>query len=225
MKKTIRNAILCLVTLMFVVPILGAQELGKYRNISLGTSLAKVLKQTEQKQADVKTLHQTPALLQEVTWWPPLLPGSAYQADSVRQVLFSFYNGELYKMNVSYERSAVEGMTPEDMVKSISRKYGAPTQTFTDPSSAANGQPEAEKKLIARWEDAQNSFDLVRSSYTEGFGLVIYCKSVDANAEVALSQALKVEEEQGPQKEALRLKQVSDDAEVARQKNLKSFQP
>jgi hypothetical protein len=111
------------------------------------------------------------------------------------------------------------------MVKSISKKYGAPAQTFTDPTSAANGQPEAEKKLIARWDDAQSSFDLVRSSYTEGFGLVIYSKSVDANAEVALTQALKLEEEQGPQKEALRLKQVSDDAEVARQKNLKSFQP
>jgi len=54
-------------------------------------------------------------------------PGISYQSDTVEQILFSFYNGELYKISVTYDRSSTEGLTEEDMVKSISAKYGPPT--------------------------------------------------------------------------------------------------
>jgi len=54
----------------------------------------------------------------------PSLPGTSYQSDTVEQILFSFYNGELYLMSVTYDQTATKGLTEEDMVKSISAKYG-----------------------------------------------------------------------------------------------------
>ena len=88
--KTMRSAILCFAVLLLAAPIIRAQDFSKYRNFSLGTSLATVLKHTNQKLTDVKVAQIRPALLQELSWWPPSISGAAYQADSVQEMLFSF---------------------------------------------------------------------------------------------------------------------------------------
>src|SRR2546425_580771 len=125
--KTMRSSILCFVVLLFAAPLLRAQDLSKYRHFTLGMSLTKVLERTEQRVADVKVVHGRPALMRELTWWPPNLPGISHQSDTVEQILFSFYNGELYKISVTYDRTSTEGLTEEDMMKSISAKYGPTT--------------------------------------------------------------------------------------------------
>jgi len=71
--------------------------------------MTRVLERTGQKMADAKLIHGRPALVQELNWWPPNLPGISYQSDTVEQILFSFYNGELYKISVTYDRSSTEG--------------------------------------------------------------------------------------------------------------------
>src|SRR4029077_11770908 len=125
--KTLRNSILCLGVVLLASPVLRAQDFSKYRGFSLGTSVATVLKQTEKRPIDVKVIHARPAILQELTWWPPAVPGASYRADSVEQMLFSFCNGELYKISVTYDVSSTQGLTTDDMVKSISAKYGPAT--------------------------------------------------------------------------------------------------
>ena len=125
--KTIRCSILCFVVLLLTAQLLWAQDLSKYRHFTLGMSLTRVLERTDQKMVDVKVIHGRPALVQEVNWWPPNLPGTSFQSDTVEQILFSFYNGELYKIFVTYDRTSTEGLTAEDMVKSISAKYGPAT--------------------------------------------------------------------------------------------------
>jgi hypothetical protein len=223
--KTIRNSILCFAALVLFTPPLTAQDLAKYRGISIGAKLPVVLKQTDQRQADVRSLHQSPALIQELNWWPPMLTGSSYQADNVRQIVFSFQNGELYKMSVSYDRSAVEGLTEADMVKSFSGKYGTPITPAAETHTSLTALQESDDKVIATWEDAQFSFNLMRTSFPNGFGLLIYSKKANAEAEHAVVEAVKLEVQQGPQIEADHQKKVADDLESARQKNLKSFRP
>src|ERR1700736_7075576 len=98
--KTMRVSMFCLAVLLLTVPMLHAQDLSKYRAFSLGTSLATVLKHTDQKVEDVKFIHGHPVLLQELTWWPPSLPGATYRSDSVEQIHFSFCNAALYKISV-----------------------------------------------------------------------------------------------------------------------------
>ena len=223
--KTIRSSILCLVVLLLAGPLLRAQDLSKYRHFTIGMDLNKVLQRTDQKIADVKVIHGQPALIQELTWWPPSLPGASYQADPVEQIHLSFYNAELYRISVTYDVSSTEGLTADDLVKSISAKYGPPTN-LTFPLEPAKFDPyEVRQKTVASWEDAQYSLNLVRSSFTDGLGLTIYSKSINAAAELAAVQAVELEKQEAPTREAQRQKKKSDDLEAARQKNRKTFRP
>jgi hypothetical protein len=223
--KTMRSLILCLVVSLLSAPLLRAQDLSKYRHFTFGMSLNRVLERTDQKMADAKVTHGRPVLIQELTWWPPNLPGTSFRSDTVEQILFSFYNGALYKISVTYDRTSTEGLTAEDMVKSISAKYGPPTNIALEIDSATNERYDVKQKLVASWEDSQYSFDLVRFSFSDVFGLVIYSKRVNAEAELAIAEAVKLDEQGGPKREAERLKKETDDLEVTRQKNQKSFRP
>lgn len=84
--KTIRSSILCLVVLLLLAPLLRAQDLSKYRHFTLGMSVTRLLERTGQKMADVNLIHGRPVVIQEVTWWPPNLPGASFQADTVEQI-------------------------------------------------------------------------------------------------------------------------------------------
>src|SRR3977135_1730108 len=223
--KTMRSSILCFVVLLLTAPLLRAQDLSKYRHFTLGMSLTKVLERTGQKMADVKLIHSRPALVQEIGWWPPSVPGVSFQSDTVEQILFSFYNGELYKISVTYDQTSTEGLTAEELVKSISAKYGPATNVAVEIDSAKNDGYVVRQKPVASWEDAQYSFNLARSSSTDHLGLIIYSKRVNAEAELAIAEAVKLEEQEGPNREAERQKKQTDDLEVARQKNRKIFRP
>ena len=223
--KTLCGWIPCIVVVLLLAPSLRARDLSKYRGFSLGTNLATVLKLTDQKLADVKVIHEHPALIEDVTWWPPSIPGPSYRSDSVEQILFSFYDGKLYKMFVTYDQASTEGLTSEDMVTSISAKYGLPAFVMPEVDTAKTHRYEVTHKLIAMWDDSQYSFNLVRSSFAGRFGLIICSKRVDAEAQRAVTEAMKLEEQAGPQKDADRQKKQLDNLEIERQKNRKIFRP
>jgi hypothetical protein len=223
--KRVRCTIFCLTTLLLTASTVGAQDLSKYRGFSLGANLATVLKLTDQKLADATVTHNGPALFQEVTWWPPNIPGPSYRADSVEQILFSFYNGTLYKMSVTYDESSTQGLTAGDMVKSISASYGLSTTLAPAADPAAIDRYETKGSLVATWEDTEYSFNLVHSAFTERFGLVLYSKRANAEAELAIAETVRLEKQNGPKREAERQKKQTDDLEVVRQKNQKTFRP
>src|SRR5216684_1023057 len=223
--KAMRSSILCFVVLLLTAPLLRAQDLSKYRHFTLGMSLTRVLERTDQKMAGVKVIHGRPALIQEVTWWPPTIPGSSYRSGTVEQILFSFYNAELYKICVTYDRTSTEGLTAEDMMKSISAKYGPATSVKPEVDSATNERYDMRQKPVATWEDSQYSFNLVRSSFSGSFELLIYSKRLNAEAEVALAEAVKLEKQEEPQREVELQKKQTGDLEATRQKNQKSFRP
>jgi hypothetical protein len=223
--KTMRSAALCFVVLLFTTPMLRAQDFSKYRNFSLGTSLAAVVKHTEQRLADVKATHDGSLLFQELTWRPAYSVGVSARAESVDELVFSFYKGELYKMVVTYERASTEGLRADDMVNSIAAKYGPATSVALEIDSAGNEQYELRQKPVASWEDSQYSFNLVRSQFSNAFQLVIYSKRVNAEADAALAQVVKVDELEAPQRAVVRQKKEADAIELTRQKNQKSFRP
>ena len=223
--KMLRSSTLCLVVFLLVAPLVRAQDLSKYRHFTLGMNLTKVLERTEQKLTDVKVIHSRPALIQELTWWPPNVPGTSFQSDSVEQILLSFYNGELYKIFVTYDRPSTEGLTEADIVKSISAKYGPATIVAPEIDSATNDRYDSKQKPVAFWEDEQYSLRLVRSSFNDVLGLVAFSKRANAQAELAIAEAVKLDEQEGPKRDAERQKKQTDDLEVARRKNQKSFRP
>lgn len=223
--KTMRISILCCVVLLFAAPLLCAQDLSKYRGFSFGMSLTALLKRTDLSISEVKAIHVHPALIQEVTWRPPNLAGPSFQSDSVEQIHFSFCNGGLYKISATYDRTSTEGLTAKDMIKAITAKYGPATNVVAEAGPVPNAQYDMKPKPVASWEDSQYSFNLVRSSFSGDFELVIYSKRANADAEDAILEAVKWEEEQAPQREAARQKKEMDDLAVARQKNQKNFRP
>jgi hypothetical protein len=81
------------------------------------------------------------------------------------------------------------------------------------------------QKSVASWEDSQSFFNLVRSPFTNRFGLVIYSKRLNADAELAIAEAAKLEEQERPGKEADQRKKEADDLEALRLKNQKTFHP
>jgi hypothetical protein len=224
--KRIRSTLLGLMALLVVMPLAGGQELSKYRGFSLGTSLKTILKQTEKRMADVRPVDGGSALFQELTWWPPSAPtSSADRSDSVEEVLFFFYKGELYKMSVSYDQVKTEGLQAADMVESISAKYGPATSVIAEPAGDRNPQFSTKQKIVAAWEDQETSVSLVRTAFTDRFGLVICAKHANMEAELALLEAARIDKEEGPAREAERQKKQTDERELIRQKNQKSFRP
>jgi hypothetical protein len=222
--NTLRSTSLLFAILFLSASAVAAQDLSKYRMFSLGSSVESVLKQTSMKTTDVKALHEHPALIQELAWWPPAGPGVAHRSDTAQQILFSFYNGELYKISVTYDRSAIEGLTEADMVQSLSGKYGAPTKASTESKLLGKNYSDTNSTIFATWENEQSSLSLVHA-YTDEFALLVVSKALGAQAEVAIAESAKLEEQQRPEKEAELRKKEAGELDTTRQKNKKSFQP
>ncbi len=222
--RTLRNSLLSLAILGLGAPALLAQDLFKYRAFSLGTTLPSVLKLTDQKPVDVKIIHDRPILMQELTWWPVNVSNTPTQAQSVERVVFSFYSGDLYKISVSYDRRATQGLTADDMIQRMTAMYGSPTTTASDAKSTKDDRFDSKQKVIATWADSLYSSNLVRTS-SEEFGLIVLTKARNAQAETADAEAIALDEQERPQREAAQLKKDDADLEITRQKNKKAFQP
>ena len=198
-------------------PVVDAQDLSRYRDFQLGMNLLAVAKQADVEPSEARVIHQRPALIQELQWRLRGSLSSSPQADPVSEVLFSFYNGELFRMVVNYDRHRTEGLTDEDMVEAISAKYGTATRPEAKIIlfSSFHVYNDSEK-VIARWEDSQYSFNLFRSSYQPTFGMLVYSKFLDAPARAAIVDAVQLDEQEAPQREIERQKQ-EDEANRAEQ--------
>jgi hypothetical protein len=225
MKKMMQKSMFALALLLLSTPVIFAQDLSKYRNFSLGMDLADVSKQVNGTPADARVVLPGAPLIQELTWWPEQSYPSPIPPQSVQDVLFSFYNGNLYKIAVTYESSATEGLTAEDMVRAVSAKYGAATvpAAATNPPIIAADSSAGE--TLAFWEDSQYSLTLSRSSLSDTFQLVVYSKQLNSKADAAIAEAMKQELDGAPQREIANVKKAADDLELTRQANLKAFRP
>ena len=224
--KMIRSLISSLFLILLSAPSIYGQDLSKYRNFSFGMSLVELSKQVDSQPLHTKLIHKRPALIQEVTWWPRESSGSSLQAEPVWQVFFTFYNRELYRILVTYDRHATEGLSDEDMVQAISAQFGTATRAAAaEISFSTNELYRSTEKVIARWEDSQYSINLIRSGFLNSFALVIFSKRLDAQAEAAIAEIVKLEGQEDPQKEIERQKKEAAKLEVTREKNRKTFRP
>jgi hypothetical protein len=161
--------------------------------------------------------------------WHPRSPVQAEpaKADPVQEGLLCFFNGELFRIVVTYDRYKVEGMTAEDLAQGISRIYGkATTPTAQIAYHSLYGETAA---VIARWEDAEYSYNLVRTGDQSSFALVLYSKRLDAPAQAAIVEAIRLEAQAAPQRE-LEKQRARDEAErlvaeQARAVNKPNFRP
>jgi hypothetical protein len=202
---------------------LCAGDLSSYRGFQFGMTLAAGAKRTG---SVVKIIHQRPALIQELDWRPASAVDSA-KADPAQDGTLSFYDGQLYRIVVTYDRYKVEGMTAADMVKSISTIYGVATEPGVDIPYHSNYGEVA--PVLARWEDPQYSYNLIQTGNRSSFALIMYSKRLDALAQAAIAESVRQDALDAPQK-ALNLQNKRDEEsrvklEKTRSVNLANFHP
>ena len=209
-------------------PSIDARDLSRYREFQFGMDLAAVAKLVDMRPSDAKVIHQRPALIQELNWQPQLSLTSS-QADPVRAIFFSFYNGELFRIVVNYDRYRTEGLTTEDVVEALSAMYGTATKPAAEVIFSSSQVYNDTEVVIARWEDSQYSFNLFRSSYQPTFGMVAYSKRLDSLARAAVAEAIRLDEQEAPQREIERQKKQDDEKRAAQEKarvaNKPNFRP
>ena len=176
------------------------KDLSGYRGFQLGSNLATIEKQVAAGRSEVKTIHRRPALIQELNWQPQSL-GSTPQRESVQEVVFSFYDGQLFQIAVTYDRYETEGMTADDFIEAISATYGT-AENPKLPSKPAQEQFGDQEEVVARWQDAQYSFDLIRGSYGPTFKMVGVLKRLEAPAQAAIDEAKRLDDQEAPQRDA-----------------------
>jgi hypothetical protein len=211
---------------------LEGQGPSHYRDFSFGSDLASVSDLAGVPASKAKTIHQRPAVLQDLEWRPSRwnVGSSAASTDPVEQIVFSFYNDQLFRVVVDYAHDRTEGMTDADMIEAISTVYGTPVKRIPGAIRAAS-QLEVESGLpVARWGDTEHAVVLFRtSSYREVFRLIVTEPALDDLARKATLQAMRLDEQDAPRREIARQKKERDDnraaADKARTANKGGFRP
>jgi hypothetical protein len=200
-------------------PLSYPRDLSRYREFQFGMDLLAVAKRADVEPSEARVVHQRPALIQELEWRPQRALGPSSEADPVKEVLFSFYNGELFRVLVNYDQSKTEGLTDEDMVEAISAQYGIATKPTAKIIlfSSFHIYNDSEK-VIARWEDTQYSFNLFRSSYQPTFGLLVFSKRLDRSAVAAIAEAIRLDDQEAPQREIERQRKQEEESRAAQEK-------
>ncbi len=219
------------VVLMVGTAAVDGQVAAHYRDFQLGGTVASVSALTGVPASEVKTIHTRPASLQNLEWRRPYTGGGQTAVDTVQQIAFSFYNDQLFRLVIDYDRDLTEGMTDRDMIDAISTMYGATVKA--PPAAASRGAystiDEESGTRVAGWGDAEYAAVLSRSSYGSGFKLIVTSIRLSALARSAESQAIRLDERDAPQRERARQQQEADklrDATAkARLANKAAFRP
>jgi hypothetical protein len=209
-------------------PVVSAQDLSKYREFQLGMSLAAVAQKTGVT-AVTQVPPQSSGLIQELRWQPADGLAASPPRDSVRKVLLSFFNGELFRIAVSYDWERTEGLTVEDMIAALTSTYGPPITPDSDLIPLLSRSSSGSDKIVAHWEDTQYSINLVRPSYASTFGLVMLSKRLDALARAAMVEAIWLDDQQSLARAIGRKRSLEDQDHVrqdqARTRNKATFRP
>ena len=209
---------------------LQSQERSGYRVFRLGESLASISTLTGVAASEAKTTQRRPATMQELLWRRPYsLSGTApAETDPVKEIVFSFYNDQLSKIVVDYDRDRTAGLTDADVADAISIEYGPPLKPAVRRAAAPSIDEEPGTR-IARWGDADYAVVLYRLSYASGLRLIVTSPRLEALARTALQQASRLDEREAPQREIARQKKEAEELRVAQEKsrltNKATFRP
>ena len=211
---------------------LEAQDLSRYRNFELGSGLASVATAAGVSATDAKTTHDRPALLQaldyRLSYWTA--GSNAPSTDPVERIAFGFYNDQLYRIAVDYSRDRTEGMTSADMIEALSAVYGPVLRPTSRGRGGAAPQVETEPGApVAQWGDGQHAIVLYQIPSYGTFQLLVTDLRLADLGRKAAQQAVRLEDQEAPQREFARQQKERDDQRAASAKaravNKGTFQP
>ena len=196
-------AVFACVVLVGISQFASAQDLSRYREAAFGNSVSAVVASTGTKTADVKVIHQRPALIQELTWRPQYAVGRPVgRSEAAREVTYRFYDDKLFSIIVVYDARLVEGLTNADLIDAVSAVYGAATLTpaASQPPAPAPAGTINGTTAIARWQSADYEFTLMREVYPETFRLLGVSTRLGTVARAAEIQAIHLDQQEAPRR-------------------------
>ena len=203
-----------------------SQDLFRYRDYALESSLDSVVVASGARAADTKTLHARPAKIQELEWRAPYASSSDRMADPVRGAVFAFIDDALYQIVVRYDRDRTDGLTNNDLIESLTSVYGTPVPK--SPKTTAPAVP-LDTALVALWDRPGSSVALVRGTYTPDFQLILMSKALGTRARDAIRESGRLDVIEAPRRELEERKQEIADRNAAREKartaNKAAFRP
>ena len=214
------------VVLVFSSQLGSAQDLSSYRGYVLESSLESVVAASNARVADVKTLHERPAKIQELEWRAPYASSGGALADPVRGAVFTFCDDALYQVVVNYDRDRTNGLTNSEIIESLTALYGEPVlkSSRSRPPAAL---PDA--VVLAQWDSPASSLTLLRDSFSPEFQLVLVSKALSTRARTAIREAGRLDAIEAPRRELEERKKEIADAAAARDKirttNKAAFRP
>jgi len=218
-----RISIFAMTVFVIFADSLAGTDLSRYREYSFEMNLPAVASQTKVAVSESTTVHQRPALLQDLRWRLEHFSGSSDTEDPVNEILFSFYNGQLFRMVALYDRQKTKGLKTADLIEAISATYGVATTPTADVILLSRYKERY--KVLARWEDSDYSFSLVRSPYDEPFELVGISKRLNTLAETASLKATQLDDQEARQRKKNEDEATRVEFERTRTINKASFRP
>jgi hypothetical protein len=199
-----------------------AADLSTYRQFHLGMDIPTAAQRSGLIAHDSKLVSRRPALIETLEWQPQ----RSTPPSSIENVALTFYNNQLFRMVINYQRTHTEGMTTEDMIESISATYG--TASLPEAVVVLPTYNNERVKVLARWENADYSFNLVHSSMAS-YALIATSKTLEDLAVSALARSLVLDRDEAPAKELLRSEKEATEVRIALEKarvsNKAAFRP
>jgi hypothetical protein len=199
---------------------LHSQDLSQYREFRLGNTLASVEKATGVATGEAKSIQQRPARIEELRWRPSERYNDRMApTEPVREVIFTFYNDQLFKMVIEYDPQRTAGLTDTDLIDVIGARYGVPIlQASSLPTYTAARVAPSDGDVVARWADADTSVTLVRGIYPTTLRLTLTLTSTEALAQNAIVESARLDRAEAPQRELERVNKLAEDRRAASEK-------
>ena len=187
----------CLVTLS--VAVLSAQDRSRYRDYQIGDDLQNIAEQSGAVLPAARIIPRDPAVLRELEWRPQYFRGGPLPADAVARITFGFYDDQLFRIVVDYDRRRTEGMTEADMVGAISEIYGPPSRRAGVIHAIASKDSDQDADLlVACWDGVEYSVTLLGAHDSPAFRLVVASTRLGTLAQVAGVGAVPLDSYDGP---------------------------
>jgi hypothetical protein len=199
-----------------------AQDLSRYRDYQLGSSVAAVLAISGAEAAEVQALHERPAHIQRLEWQAPYVIS---RADALDRIVFGFCDEALYQMTVTYDRDSMAGLTDRDVIESFSATYGTPRPAPRTPRRIAEDNGYAYSTVLAQWIGPGSEITLTRGVDTPDVQLVLLATPAGTRARASIRESLRLDAQEAPGRERAKAREEASAAEQTRRKNKSVFRP
>ena len=201
-NKHFTSRFLAVCGLIVFAQVIVAQEPLRYREFQLGSNLASIATLTGTPASAAKIIHARPADMKDLEWRPRYYSGNVTpQADPVDVMLFRFYDDQLFKVIVDYDRRRTEGMSAADMIEAIAATYGPVSQVPSRQLGTPTVQYAFPDTPLAVWGNADHSVTLFRVAYPASFRLVVALTRLEDLARAASLAAVRLDAAEAPQRE------------------------